>query len=891
MIFIPMSEEKLDWFENVFWALFLSIGVSIGCGKSEEPVSESKGRGVSLLQLARQPDGHMILRSSGEPFTGVQQEQWPDGQTRLEYSYVNGWRDGLSRSWHANGQLGLQGKWTKGNPIGKVEEWSPDGLLKRTMVYRDGQVISDTTEASEMAQIRIDAELKERERLDQENWKGEVLAQDFERTFVHLWDRLRAEKHSWSVWEEFPFDSITWGKPGGAAIHDWDIQSRAWSAPDQSLKFSQWKGLLGRWAQVYVLEESEWHQEEFDPSSEGHRSLFKFTLHARAKDKPERLILRGALRVYWGDRKDAGGFWQPVKLVVESLKEWRRQGVMPFETAGLLRVRRDNPQFTRARIPGGVDPAPLLIRDLNGDHLPEIIPTGVNLIYWNRGGFRFEPEPLLSGGRGQFPDAAAIVDFTGDGRPDLLTFGPNEKPMVFPGKPNGTFAEPPIVSLGDVTRTQLSDPSAVAVGDVDGDGDLDAFVPQYLNPYAAGRAPTPYYDALDGLPAYLLINDGKGKFTDGTTHAGLASKRLRRTYSASLVDLDGDHDLDLAVVSDFSGLDLYLNDGKGRFKDITDTLGTAHYSFGMSHTLADFNADGKMDLYMVGMGSTTARRLEHLGLGRKGFETVQEARMKMGYGNRLLLGDGIGGFRQAPYNDSLARTGWAWGCTPWDFDNDGDRDLYIANGHISGSSAKDYCTKFWRHDIYTPKIDTQSVIMAGVFKECQSELGVSESWNGFEHNVLYLNEGNGNYLSISHLMGLSIEADCRSVVSADLDLDGRADLLVVEKEAGNDRQRDGQIRLVRNLTPSENNWIGLHLEAKANCPIWGARVRVHQNGGAMQELPVVTGDSWKAQHGTSIHFGLGKTEAARLEVIWPNGKVSRIEQPAVNKYHTLEVSE
>ena len=164
MIFIPMNEEKLDWFENAFWALFLSMGVFIGCGKSEEPVSEPKGEGVNMLQLARQPDGHMILRSSGEPFTGIQQEQWPDGQPRLEYSFVDGWRDGLSRSWHANGQLGLQGKWTKGNPIGKVEEWSPDGLLKRTMVYRDGQVISDTTEASEMAQIRIDAELKERER-------------------------------------------------------------------------------------------------------------------------------------------------------------------------------------------------------------------------------------------------------------------------------------------------------------------------------------------------------------------------------------------------------------------------------------------------------------------------------------------------------------------------------------------------------------------------------------------------------------------------------------------------------------------------------------------------------------------------------------------------------
>ena len=59
----------------------------------------------------------------------------------------------------------------------------------------------------------------------------------------------------------------------------------------------------------------------------------------------------------------------------------------------------------------------------------------------------------------------------------------------------------------------------------------------------------------------------------------------------------------------------------------------------------------------------------------------------------------------------------------------------------------------------------------------------------------------------------------------------------------------------------------------------------------MQELPVVTGDSWKAQHGTSVHFGLGKAEAARLEVIWPNGKVTRIDQPAVNKYLTLEASE
>ena len=79
----------------------------------------------------------------------------------------------------------------------------------------------------------------------------------------------------------------------------------------------------------------------------------------------------------------------------------------------------------------------------------------------------------------------------------------------------------------------------------------------------------------------------------------------------------------------------------------------------MSHALADFDQDQKLDIYMVGMGSTTARRLESLGLGRPGFENIQQARMKMGYGNRLLLGQGGLAYRQPDYNDRLARTGWA----------------------------------------------------------------------------------------------------------------------------------------------------------------------------------------------------------------------------------------
>src|SRR5205814_10005788 len=96
----------------------------------------------------------------------------------------------------------------------------------------------------------------------------------------------------------------------------------------------------------------------------------------------------------------------------------------------------------------------------------------------------------------------------------------------------------------------LRDATVMTCGDIDGDGDLDVFIGQYKEPYEGGATPKPFYDANDGNPAFLLLNDGHGRFTDATAQSGLAKKRFRRTYSASFVDLNRDGHLDLVVVRD-----------------------------------------------------------------------------------------------------------------------------------------------------------------------------------------------------------------------------------------------------------------------------------------------------------------------------------------------------
>ncbi|MBU6401542.1 MAG: VCBS repeat-containing protein, partial [Verrucomicrobia bacterium] len=196
------------------------------------------------------------------------------------------------------------------------------------------------------------------------------------------------------------------------------------------------------------------------------------------------------------------------------------QGIQGIDARHLvIMTRRGPPPFQpvlTATIPAPKDSFPidpLIIYDLEGNGLPEIILPAKNLLYRRHGPDRYAPEPLCRYSPG-LVQSAVIADFDGDGFADLLC-AKAQGLLLFKGSPQGTFDQPG--QLVWAAQPPLKDVMAITCGDIDHDGDLDVFLAQYDVPTLGQMLRPHYYDANDGYPAYLLLNDGHGHFTDATT--------------------------------------------------------------------------------------------------------------------------------------------------------------------------------------------------------------------------------------------------------------------------------------------------------------------------------------------------------------------------------------
>jgi Flp pilus assembly protein TadD/peroxiredoxin len=518
-------------------------------------------------------------------------------------------------------------------------------------------------------------------------------------------------------------------------------------------------------------------------------------------------------------------------------------------------------------------------------------PAGLpNRLYRNRGDGTFE-DVTDKAGVGVLDNTACALfaDFRNNGLQDLLVVC-GTGPLLFLNQGDGTF-KIKHDAFKFATAPEGSFTHAALI-DYDRDGRLDIYFCLYsyylgLDQY---HYPVPYFDARNGPPNFLLHNEGDGTFTDKTEAAGLNVDNNRYSFACAWGESNANGLPDLYVANDFGRNSFYRNNGNGTFTSSATASHVEDVGAGMSACWSDFNNDGKPDLYAANMWSAAGQRVS----GQKQFqqnapESVRELYRRHAHGNTLYRNEGDGTFQNASRQAGVENGRWAWCSDFWDFDHDGYSDLYVSNGYITAPErpfAKDDTALahadlgsfFWRQVVAkSPQDSTPSPAYEHGWNALNELIRSDSSWSGSERNVMFVNNRDGTFSEASGTLGLDFPEDGRSFALADLDHDGRLEIILKNRNAP-------QLRVLHNELQDLGHSIVFRLRGtQSNRDAIGAAITV-EAGALTQTRYLQAGSGFLAQHSKELVFGIGKAEGpARATVRWPNGLSQVFEGLPVNQ--------
>ena len=458
-----------------------------------------------------------------------------------------------------------------------------------------------------------------------------------------------------------------------------------------------------------------------------------------------------------------------------------------------------------------------------------------NRFYRNLGGWKFEDVTERAGLRGtRYDFGAASADYDNDGDVDLLVTGLGGT-TLFRNNGNGTFSD--VTTAAGATVSGWS--SSAAFVDYDHDGYLDLYVGRYLAWTWESNIECRSTDGM--MRAYchprefapvasvLLHNNRDGTFTDASASSGIAA-HPGKALGIAIHDYDRDGRIDLFVANDSMPQFLFRNAGGGVFAEVALEAGVAYDDdgrtfAGMGTDVEDYDGDGWPDVFVTTLSLERYALFRGAGHGR--FEYASHAA-------------GVG-------RATLQKAGW--GTKFIDFDNDGRRDLFVAQGHV---------------------LDT-----------------VSRARQGFDYlqPPLMLRNQDSSFVDVSASLGSAFArpAAGRGAAFADLDDDGDVDIVL--------SNLDDAPTVLRNDGGNANHWLTVSLHSmRSNRQGIGAIVSVVDDHGLTQSAICSTTSSYQSASEGRVHFGLaGAKMVRRVEVRWPSGAVQVMTEIAADR--VLEIVE
>jgi hypothetical protein len=429
---------------------------------------------------------------------------------------------------------------------------------------------------------------------------------------------------------------------------------------------------------------------------------------------------------------------------------------------------------------------------------------------------------------GTFGMGAAAGDYDADGRQDLYvtSYGRN---ILYRNNGDGTFAD--VTAKAGVAAPGWS--TCATWFDYDADGRLDLFVSSFVlydktqNLYCTDESKRRYYCVprfFKPMPSRLFKNRGDGTFADVSKESGIADSP-GKSFGAVATDVNNDGLADLFVANDTMPNFLFVNKGAGKFEEEGLAAGVAYSEAGrprsgMGVDSGDYDADGWQDLFVANIDQ------EFFSLYRNQKDlTFTDEPGEIGPATQLLSG---------------------WGLKFFDYDNDGDADLMLANGHPDDLIEMRVARVKYREPL-----------------------------------LMFENAGKG-FRNVSALSGAVFARDFsgRGLAVGDYDNDGDLDALV---------SNNGEPPvLLRNEGGSRGNWVGLRLVATKSNPAAVGAVITWQAGGVKRSRLKTGGGSYLASHDPREILGLGEAaKADAVEIRWPSGKVDRLAGPPAGKYVTV----